>query len=606
MPEYLTPGVYVEEIESGSKPIEGVGTNTCAFVGYAKSGEINRPIQITSWTDFCKIFGEDENLILGALNDELGTPMRSLIVARRKTRKSLVEFARETLERSGKQPEEIGEFFQKKNIPVSPSPYLDGSYLAHSVQGYFANGGSRAYVIRIATGDDMKVINRPFKELEAKKSILTLGGLQMKALEAGKSGDDIQVTVKTVGEEGDAFILKVQKGDVVEEYGDEKAPLTPANIKEKVAAKKAPKLIEFVATDLKERPAEGLFTLTGGADKTSALAPLHEMHELARAKANEFAGDEAKRTGVRALAEVDDINMICVPDLMAGLFSPTDREQTLDDLNLSPEKIKSIRGAQEAVVALCEGMGDRMAILDPIPGLTPQGVLDYVKTAPWTCAKGQAAIYYPWIKVADPTRKGPNGEKYTMFCPPSGHVAGVWCRVVDRLGVHKAPANEGVMGAIELEWEVSHKEQGPLNLNGINCIRQFPFEGIKIWGARTLATVGNPSWKYVNVRRLFNFLEKSIARGMRWAVFEPNDDDLWARVRRNISAFLFVQWKEGKLFGKVPEEAFYVKCDRETNPREMIDQGRLYVEVGVNPVKPAEFVIIRMGQWDGGSETAEK
>ena len=172
--------------------------------------------------------------------------------------------------------------------------------------------------------------------------------------------------------------------------------------------------------------------------------------------------------------------------------------------------------------------------------------------------------------------------------------------------MHKAPANEALMGALALEVEVTKGEQEILNPEGINCIRAFPGLGIRVWGARTLATVGNPSWKYVNVRRLFNYLEKSMERGLQWVVFEPNDQDLWGRVRRNISAFLFTEWKEGKFFGMTQDEAYYVKCNSETNPQEMIDLGRLYVEVGINPVKPAEFVIVRMGQWNGGASTSEQ
>jgi len=161
------------------------------------------------------------------------------------------------------------------------------------------------------------------------------------------------------------------------------------------------------------------------------------------------------------------------------------------------------------------------------------------------------------------------------------------------------------MGAVGMEVQVTKGEQEILNPNGINCIRSFPGTGIRVWGARTLATRGNPSWKYVNVRRLFNYLEESMDRNLQWVVFEPNDVDLWGRVRRNISAFLYTEWKEGKLFGSVPQEAFYVKCDAETNPQEMIDLGRLYCEIGVNPVKPAEFVIVRIGQWSGGGTMAE-
>ena len=178
---------------------------------------------------------------------------------------------------------------------------------------------------------------------------------------------------------------------------------------------------------------------------------------------------------------------------------------------------------------------------------------------PYNSDRGQGTIYYPWIKISDPVNRGQQ-----MFCPPSGHVAGVWARVGVERGVHKAPANESLMGAVGLEVSVTKGEQELLNPNGINCIRAFPGRGIRVWGARTLATVGNPSWKYVNVRRLFNYLEESMERNLQWVVFEPNDQDLWGRVRRNIAAFLFTEWKEGKLFGAVPQEAFYVKCDFES------------------------------------------
>ncbi|RYG44862.1 phage tail sheath family protein [bacterium] len=298
--------------------------------------------------------------------------------------------------------------------------------------------------------------------------------------------------------------------------------------------------------------------------------------------------------------------MIAIPDLMAGLWK---RENlgvpgaNIEVLQIDERRKREIINVQSMLISYCERMGDRMAILDPIPGLVPQEMKETTLAAPFSCDHGQAAIYYPWIKVMD--RVNPH-SKGTVFCPPSGHIAGVWARVGVERGVHKAPANEALMGAVALEFDVTKGEQEILNPNGINCIRSFPGTGIRVWGARTLATVGNPSWKYVNVRRLFNYLERSMERGMQWVVFEPNDHDLWGRVRRNLSAFLFTEWKEGKLFGTVPEEAFYVKCDAETNPQEMIDLGRLYVEIGVNPVKPAEFVIIRIGQWSGGADRTEQ
>jgi phage tail sheath protein FI len=181
--------------------------------------------------------------------------------------------------------------------------------------------------------------------------------------------------------------------------------------------------------------------------------------------------------------------------------------------------------------------------------------------------------------------------------PPCGHVAGVWARSDNTRGVHKAPANEVAQGAVGLTYQTTKGEQDTLNPNGINCIRSFPGRGIRIWGARTLSS--NPSWRYINVRRLFNYVEKSIENGTQWVVFEPNDRLLWSRVRRDVGNFLRTVWADGALFGATPGEAFYVKCDDELNPPASRDMGRLIIEIGMAPVKPAEFVIFRISQWAG-------
>jgi hypothetical protein len=200
-------------------------------------------------------------------------------------------------------------------------------------------------------------------------------------------------------------------------------------------------------------------------------------------------------------------------------------------------------------------------------------------------------MYYPWIEVMDPiTNK-------LVAIPPSGHVAGIWARNDNTRGVHKAPANEVVLGAVGLKYQTTKGEQDTLNPNGVNCIRAFPGRGIRVWGARTLTS--DPAWRYINVRRLFNYVEKSIENGTQWVVFEPNDRQLWARVRRDVSSFLKTVWRDGALFGSSPDEAFYVKCDDELNPPESRDMGRLIIEIGMAPVKPAEFVIFRISQWAG-------
>jgi hypothetical protein len=220
----------------------------------------------------------------------------------------------------------------------------------------------------------------------------------------------------------------------------------------------------------------------------------------------------------------------------------------------------------------------------------PQSMKEWRNTVNYDSTR--AALYYPWIEIGDM-----NGSGRTKLVPPSGHIAGVYARTDSTRGVHKAPANEVVRGALGLEVVVTKGEHDLLNPVGINVIRSFPGRGIRVWGARTLSS--DPSWRYINVRRLFNMVEESIERGTQWVVFEPNDSMLWGRIRRDIGAFLTNVWRTGALFGTSPEQAFYVKCDEETNPKELRDVGQLVVEIGMAPTKPAEFVIFRISQYAG-------
>ena len=257
----------------------------------------------------------------------------------------------------------------------------------------------------------------------------------------------------------------------------------------------------------------------------------------------------------------------------------------------------------------CENMLDRVAIYDPpqdvakIDQLTEQAVP--VKEGekpsgglrPPFMDKGFGAFYYPWIEVRDPL----SDSIEPVPIPPSGHIAGIWARSDATRGVHKAPANEPIRGALNVTRRVTRGEQEALNPKGVNVIRFFPTEGIRVWGARTIAPESS-EWRYLNVRRLFNMIEESIAEGTRWVVFEPNDRPLWRDIKRDVSAFLITLWRDGALMGRTPGEAFFVQCDEETNPPESIDQGRVIIKVGIAPVKPAEFIIFRIGQHSGGVE----
>jgi hypothetical protein len=266
-------------------------------------------------------------------------------------------------------------------------------------------------------------------------------------------------------------------------------------------------------------------------------------------------------------------------------------------------------GHQQELLEHCEIRRDRFAVLDgPI---VSDGAMDIPASQ-----QGFGALYVPWFKVRKPSWfageqaievKGPNRRKLVktdsseVFVPPSGHICGLMARVDTERGVHKAPANEMVLGITGLSQTINRLEQAQYNDRGINVVRDFKDRGIRVWGARTLATKSNPEWKYINVRRLFIMVEQSIMLGSQWSVFEPNDETLWQKLNRDLRSYLMRVWRGGALFGATPEEAFYVKCDTETNPRELIDAGQVNVQIGICPVKPAEFVIFTIGQWDGGA-----
>lgn len=243
-----------------------------------------------------------------------------------------------------------------------------------------------------------------------------------------------------------------------------------------------------------------------------------------------------------------------------------------------------------AVKDHCAKLGDRFAILDSPETVDMSSATLANTLKPFN--SDYAALYFPWITVFDPAS---NKE---MNVPPSGHMAGIYARVDTQRGVHKAPANETVMGAVGLKYNISKAQQDGLNPQGINCIRSLN-GNIRVWGARTLGGDANTEFKYINVRRLFNFLRESIDEGTQWAVFEPNSPELWAKIRRNVTAFLMMVWRSGALFGTAPEQAFFVKCDEETNPPEVRDAGQVVTIIGVAVVKPAEFVIFRISQWAG-------
>jgi len=520
MPEYLSPGVYIQEVDSGPRPIEGVGTACAAFVGFAPAGPANYPSLITNWSQYVDTFG--------------------------------------AIEDGGRR-----------------NAHLPGAYLSHAVYGYFLNGGGRCYVTRIVpesqdgkAGGGMKVepLQLPSRSSKAMPS-LTVGA-------KGTPVQDIEVEVVPPSGEAPAdgtFTLRVRMGPTEEVYENVSLGKQRGvkNVVETV--NQASQLVTVVeetgtGTIVERTPEVGSYLLKA---QQTALVP--------RLQASNFTGNITDRSGMEGLEVAEDVTMVCCPDLLGAYQSGAiDRD--------------GVKAVQLAMIAHCERMGDRMAILDPLPDLSPQEAKVWRERETNYDSK-YAVLYYPWIKIA-----GTDGRP--MAVPPSGHMAGIWARNDNERGVHKAPANEVVRGALEAAVPITKGEQDTLNPIGVNCIRSFTGRGLRVWGARTLSS--DPAWRYVNVRRLFNYVEKSIEAGTQWVVFEPNDPDLWARVRRDVGAFLTGAWRDGMLFGLTPGEAFFVKCDEELNPPDVRDRGQLIIDVGLAPVKPAEFVIFRFRQFSGG------
>jgi hypothetical protein len=507
MPNYLSPGVYVEELEAAARPIEGVGTAVAAFVGLTAEGPLHEPVLVTNWTQYTSTFGE----------------------------------------------------------PVA------GTYLGQAVYGYFLNGGGQAYVVRIGGPVSNESLPKPRAEL------VSAAGDQPAYVATALSDDGAPVSVEITdpGQDAppDSFRVVVRAGDREEVHGPVTAKRGRGNVVTVVnQASALIRLAEAKGQVADRRPANATVSLTRPSGGTVAARP------------DDYVGSAADRTGFGGLETIENVTMVLVPDLMAAYQA-------------GAVDADGAQAVQAAMIAHCELMGDRIAILDTPPDLNPQQVHDWRVTTTGYDSKF-ATLYYPWLKVFDPIL-GQAG-----LVPPSGHMAGVWARNDATRGVHKAPANEVVRGPIGVGAAITRAEHDLLNPVGVNCIRAFPGRGIRVWGARTLSS--DPAWRYLNVRRLYNYVESSLRGGTQWVVFEPNDKDLWERLIRTIRSFLFRVWLDGGLFGDTVDAAFYVKCDDETNPGETIEAGQLVCEVGLAVVKPAEFVVFRLAQLPTGTSAVSE
>jgi hypothetical protein len=519
VPTYTAPGVYVEEVPSSQKVLSAAPTAIAAFVGFTERAPSDDPQDpdglaprlVTSWSQFEKLYGG----------------------------------------------------------------FAPGCVLPLSVYGYFANGGSIAYICRVPHTEPA---GQPAR-LELPAADRSLG--QPLVVESIEPDARLTIQIDTEEPASDApedepapFTLSIIEGGVVvESFPNLNFSTGDRNVKT-VVNKTSTKVKVDVALDK-------TVDLTGQLDVLKPGSyPLKTADAVSvPVSGRKFAGSESARNGINGLAVADDVTMVVVPDLVTAATAADGAV----DLNMW-------RSVQTALISHCEQNGNRMAILDAPPGMNPQQIKDW-RSDVAMYDSAYAALYYPWIKVDNPIGVNGNSE---VFVPPSGHIAGVWARTDETRGVWKAPANDTIRGVLDIERTITQNEQSLLNPIGINCIRPFGTRGIRIWGARTLAS--DSDWRYINVRRLFNMIESTILEGTQWAVFEPNDMTLWEGVKRTLNGFLRGLWSAGALFGATAEQAFYVKCDAETNPPESIDEGKLVVEVGIAPVKPAEFVVFRISQ----------
>jgi len=513
----LTPGVYVEEVPSSSATLSAGATAVAAFVGFTAKAPTDDPTDpdgvkprlVTNWTQFESLYGG----------------------------------------------------------------FAPGIMLPHSVYGYFNNGGSLAYIVRIpnttpATEPGVKALPSVDRGLGPALEVTTV---------EPNAPISVAVTPESNEDAGDedppTFRIDViENGKTVESFEGLTLLKGDRNV-ETVVNKESEKVKVATKVDTSKLEAD-LATIPAGVYAIEP-APAEPIAVSGRA----FAGSETARTGINGLVIADDVTMVMIPDLITAAR----KDDGTVDLNMW-------KTVQLALINHCEGQSNRMAVLDAPPGMSPQQIKEWRSDVAMYDSQF-AALYYPWISVSNPAAVNGDTE---ILVPPSGHMAGIWARNDDTRGVWKAPANEIVRGALDVETNITKAEQGLLNPIGINCIRPFGTRGIRVWGARTLSS--NTDWTYINVRRLFNMIETTIMNGTQYAVFEPNDQTLWEGLKRTVGSFLRGLWRDGALFGATAEQAFYVKCDAETNPPESIDLGRVVVEVGIAPVKPAEFVIFRIAQ----------
>ena len=628
---YTTPGVFIEE-QPATGPITGVGTSTAAFIGPALQGPIGTPTIVTNFSQFTETFGgpivAPRHYLAYAVRGFFQNGGTRAHIVRVST---AVKASRDLADRTAESDPALtvearaeGTIGNGISVAVAAANATTTSVAKHSgtiqtisgtrVAVAQADGFRAGDVVMIDGGAGRATIDR-----------VRNADIFLTAPLTGDPGDTLRIADLAVGQTtfrvDDAAGLSA--GSVLTLQGDSSEVVTVAALAGALVTLDAPlgnSQSLAGANTVSVTSEEFSLTVTGpgGAAETFANLSMDARHPRYYGRAVNSAHVLVKRPAAPTTAPPpnnqpavltasaltggvnDDLSTLALSHFEAGL----DALKTVDDVSMVAMPDRTDPATQGALITHCEQMGDRFAILDSVgPDAPPFGDNSVLQQrADLDSARGHAALYYPWQVIPDP--QGGNGA--TLTVPPSGFVAGIYARSDATRGVHKAPANEIVAGALGVARTLNETELGDLNVEGINVIRTFPNRAQPtVWGARTTAPAAEAPWRYVNVRRLLLFIEESIQEGLRFAVFEPNNPQLWQKLNRTITEFLTRVWRSGALFGATPQEAFYVKVDEELNPPSTRALGQVVVEIGVAPVRPAEFIIVRIGQREGGADVSE-
>lgn len=581
MAEYLSPGVYVEEYDSGAVPMQGVSTSTAGFIGLAQRGPVvGKPQLVTSFADYKRAFGgylseakfgEARFLPYAVEQFFINGGSRAYIMRVAAEGAAAAKATAGVLQIEAANP---GEWGNKIRVTVEASSKAKTQVIAvngadlklKNADGFnqgdvveLFDGKAKAYATIVSSLDNIVTLDAPCTLNVADEKIGTPKYIKTCELTLTVKLDDVVETYANVSlcpEAGNFVSARTRKSDLVTVAVTEaKAPAAPKEGKDE----KAPAPAKAGATPIELVGGAAVIALAGGSDG-----------KVANVNPSVYMGADngpGKRSGLAAFLENVDVSIMAIPGVTA------------------PE-------VQAALIAHCENCKSCFAILDvPIDRKKTNDVVEFRDMYDTT----YAAMYHPWLEMFDPQ------AKRSAYFPPSGAMAGIYARTDNERGVHKAPANEIVRGCTGLSCNYNEGEQDILNPKGVNLVRAFTGRGIRVWGARTMSS--NGLWKYVNVRRLYIYIEESIKANTNWVVFEPNSEVLWGRVTRTIEMFLATCWRSGALAGSTPSEAYFVECGPTTMTQDDIDNGRLICNIGIAAVKPAEFVIFRITQHTASSES---